>query len=52
MKRIGEVLRWIGLNGAFTLAGVLLTGGLIAIAPQAMLGVFGGLARLYEALGA
>ncbi len=52
MQRIVELLRWIRLNGAFMLTGFVLTGGLIALAPQTMLGVFAGLARFYEALGA
>ena len=52
MQRMVEVLRWLRLNAAFMIAGFLITGALIALAPQTMLAAFGGLARFYEALGA
>ncbi len=50
--RLGVLLEWVRINAAFMLAAFLLTGGLIALFPQAMLDIFGRYARFLEALGA
>jgi hypothetical protein len=52
MHRAATILRWTRINTGFMLVAFLLTGALVVPIPNAMLDIFGSLAKLYESLGA
>ena len=52
MQQLSILLKWARINAASLLAGFLVTGAFVALFPETMLGIFGGLAKFYETLGA